>query len=148
MPVRVRNESNLRPAEARRLARSAKRMLRRLFPGARRELSMLLLEEEPMREMNLAYRGVDAPTDVLAFPLGGGEKGGEAAGDTLLGDVVLCVPLAGRQAAERGETLMEELEVLTAHGLLHLLGYDDLDDEAAERMRRAENRLLGRSIIG
>lgn len=125
-------------------------MARGLFPGDARELSLALLEEGPMRELNAGYRGVDAATDVLAFSQVEGEEAGAGRGRApeLLGDVVICVPVARRQAAERGETLMEELELLAAHGMLHLAGYDDDTPEAAGRMRAAEKAMLGRSIIG
>lgn len=111
-------------------------------------MSLLLVGEEAMAALNAAYRGVEAPTDVLAFSqLEGEQEAGAPDRPELLGDVVLCVPLAERQAAERGETVFEELELLAAHGMLHLAGYDDEEPEAADRMRAAENELLGRSII-
>ncbi len=124
-------------------------MLRRLFPSGRRELSLVLLDEAPMRELNARYRGVEDTTDVLAFSQLEGEEGQEEkeTEGRLLGDVVICVPVASGQAAERGETLQEELELLVAHGILHLAGYDDEDPQGAARMRAAENELLGRSIM-
>ncbi len=129
--------------------RSIKGMTRELLGRAGGELSVALVSEEEMRRLNSRYRGLDEPTDVLAFPMTeAGDTGrGRAETGEPLGDIAICVPVAERQAAARGETLTEELELLAAHGLLHLLGYDDADDEAAAAMREMESHLLGRSII-
>lgn len=64
-----------------------------------------------------------------------------------LGDVVICVPVAERQARERGLKVAEELELLGLHGLLHLLGHEDETEQGAAEMLRVENELLGRTII-
>jgi rRNA maturation RNase YbeY len=70
-------------------------------------------------------------------------------GALLLGDIVISVPTARRQAAERGHRLNVELEILLVHGLLHLLGYDhEHSSREAARMRRLEMKLLGRTMIG
>jgi len=92
-----------------------------------------------MRRLNREYRGKDRATDVLAFPLA--EGGRPVHG--LLGDVVICMPVAWRQARARGHSLARETTVLLVHGLLHLAGFDHERSEAeARRMRRMERRLL------
>ncbi len=81
---------------------------------------MLLVDDADMAELNRAYRGVRGPTDVLAFPMAEGRFGALAA--ELLGDVVISVETAARQAGPAG--LRGELSLLLTHGVLHLLGYD------------------------
>lgn len=108
-------------------------------------MSVALVDEETMKELNGRYRGVDAPTDVLAFNL---EDGGEAGDvDDVIGEVVICVPVAESQARERGASLEEELELLAAHGLLHIAGYTDDTESGAEEMDRAAGELVsGRPV--
>lgn len=89
--------------------------------------------------MNKIYRKKDRPTDVLAFAMREGDFGG-LAGDTL-GDVVISVPTARRQAEEAGKDVLEEVTMLAAHGLLHLLGWDH-DTPAKDRRMKAETERL------
>src|SRR5579864_3747386 len=86
------------------------------------EVSIVLTGDRQIRQLNKIYRRKDRPTDVLAFALREGEHG-DLAGP-LLGDVVMSVPTARRQAAAAGRELLEEITTLLAHGLLHLLGWD------------------------
>lgn len=103
----------------------------------RAEVTLLFCDVETMRALNRTYRSEDAPTDVLAFPQQGGP-----AGERLLGDVVVCVPVAQEQAERSGWGLEEELALLTIHGLLHLLGYDDTSPAQRRRMQRREDELF------
>lgn len=103
------------------------------------ELSVALVAEEAMAELNGRFRGRQGATDVLSFSLLEGE-GAEHRG-ALLGDVVLCVPVARRQAAEQGHPLDAELLRLLVHGVLHLLGYDHERDDEARVMEAEETRL-------
>ncbi len=80
---------------------------------------MLFCGDARMRRLNRDYRGKDRSTDVLAFP---------AAGGPLLGDIVVSVPYASRQARRRGEPASREIDRLLVHGFLHLLGYDHETD--------------------
>ncbi|MBU1672078.1 MAG: rRNA maturation RNase YbeY [Actinobacteria bacterium] len=137
-----------RPLVSRREASALRRTLRRaardLVPGDGYEVSIALVDEPEMARLNEMYRGDPVPTDVLSFPqLAPGEEAGPAQG--LLGDVVVCVPVAARQAGERGETLLQEMEVLAVHGLLHLLGYEDETPAGASEMATMENDILGRT---
>jgi probable rRNA maturation factor len=86
-----------------------------------------------MRRLNRSFRGKDRTTDVLSFPQGGG----------LVGDVVISLDTARRQARAGGWTLARELRQLVAHGILHCLGHDHEDERGARRMAAAERRLLG-----
>jgi probable rRNA maturation factor len=102
----------------------------RVLDEAASELSIALVDDEAMQELNATYRGKDRPTDVLAFA----QREGDDLGDSdLLGDVVISVPTAERQAAERGHSLEHELRELLVHGILHLLGYDHERSPAEER---------------
>ena len=140
MPVLVTTRDCRVPVLAARLARSGRRLLTAL---RRRdaELSVLLVSDRVMRQMNRDWRGRDRTTDVLSFAQ---HEGGGAAPRELLGDVVIAVPTAARQAEERGETLVVAAERLLIHGVLHLLGYDHERSQAeALRMQRRERRLAG-----
>jgi len=123
--------------------------LRALQTGAvGAELSVALCGDEYLRLLNAEWRGVDETTDVLSFPqLEPDEQHGGAVlipgGHALLGDVVVSVETAARQAALRGVTLEEEVQLLLVHGLLHLLGYDHEDGGLqAEEMAAEEARVL------
>jgi rRNA maturation RNase YbeY len=100
------------------------------------EVSVALLGDDQMRDLNLRYLGRDASTDVLAFALG--------EGDDLVGDVYIGYEQARRQAAELGVPLAEELARLAIHGTLHVLGHDHPEGRGRERsaMFRLQERLL------
>jgi probable rRNA maturation factor len=117
--------------------------LRRVLDGAaealrvRGEVSLVLAGDRLLRRLNRDYRGRDRSTDVLSFPGDGGEAG--------LGDVVISVETARRNARRLGRTLLQELDVLALHGFLHVLGHDhESDDGTMDRLeRRLRQRLLG-----
>ncbi len=104
-----------------------------------RELSIALVSDAVIHELNRNYRKKDKPTDVLAFAMSEGE-GGAMGG--ALGDVVLSIDTAKRQAKEHRHTLLEELTMLLAHGLLHLLGYDHRHDREERVMNAKAGRLV------
>lgn len=106
------------------------------------ELSILLTDDEEMHQLNKEYRGIDRPTDVLSFSQMEGEEF-VSEGDLIqLGDIVISVETAQRQADARGKSLEQELELLVAHGVLHLLGYDDQTDEDAQVMEDHQSAIL------
>ncbi len=126
------------PALARRLAGRARRMLDVLGLGSA-ELSLVLVSDRVMHDLNRDWRGKDRPTDVLAFAQS--EDG--PAPEGLLGDVVISVDTARRQAGSLGHSLVVEADRLLVHGLLHLLGYDHERSPAeARRMQRKERAVL------
>jgi len=138
MRVSVSMRGRRVPSLATRLGRVARRLLRRLDLGET-ELSILLVNDREMRALNRRYRGIDRPTDVLAFAQ---REGAGGTPDGLLGDVVISVDTATRQAREVGESLGREVDRLLIHGLLHLLGYDHERSAAeARRMQRRERML-------
>jgi len=146
---------------------SAERMLHALSLDER-ELSILLTDDPFIRTLNHEHRGKDKPTDVLAFPLHEPEPGGalpepHAKGarrstptgrrrrrppkprdpfELLLGDVIISLDTARRQASERGQPLMAEIRFLLAHGLLHLIGYDHQTDAEELAMNEMTRRLV------
>ena len=103
----------------------------------RGELSLVLAGDGLLRRLNRDYRGKDKPTDVLSFPGEGGEAG--------LGDIVISVATAERNARGLGRSLAQELDVLALHGFLHVMGYDhESDDGTMDRLEgRLRRRLLG-----
>ena len=106
------------------------------------EVSVLLIGDGGMRTLNRRYRGKDRTTDVLSFPLREGKF--SRVQPHLLGDIVISVPAAARQAKAAGETLLNEIDRLLVHGFLHLLGYDHERGEVeARRMEARERRLRG-----
>ncbi|MDE2127495.1 MAG: rRNA maturation RNase YbeY [Armatimonadetes bacterium] len=105
------------------------------------ELNVVLTSDRRVHALNLLYRGIDAPTDVLSFSQIEGETPIEV-DPNLLGDVVIAVPTAARQAAVRGGQLQAEVELLTAHGVLHLLGYEDDTERGVRRMWKKQREAL------
>ncbi len=135
LSVVLLNRQRLRRVSAprlRRVLRAAAAALR-----VRGELALVLAGDGLLRRLNRDYRGKDDPTDVLSFPGEGGEAG--------LGDIVISVAKAERNARGFGRTLAQELDVLALHGFLHVLGYDhETDDGAMDRLEsRLRRRLLG-----
>ena len=132
--VFVNRQRKRRVAKARflRLLREAARRLR--VSG---ELALVFAGDGVLKRLNGRYRGKDRPTDVLSFPGPGGAEG--------LGDVLISMPAAERNARRLSRTLAQELDVLALHGFLHLLGYDhETDDGTMDRLeRRLRLRLLG-----
>lgn len=104
------------------------------------ELSILLCDDETIRRLNRRYRKKDRPTDVLAFPMN--EGAGPSPHPGLLGDVVISLPTAARQAGERDRPIIEEVTFLLAHGLLHLVGYDHATPREEREMTRRTDALL------
>ena len=104
------------------------------------ELSLLVTDDAEMREINRDWRGQDKPTNVLSFP-GGDVAPGEPAGP-MLGDVVLAWQTVSTEAALERKRLEDHVTHLIIHGILHLFGYDHLDEDEADRMEDAERRAL------
>ena len=120
-----------------------KRAIEKTLAGEKRadaEVSVFLVGDSRIRTLNRQYRSVDSPTDVLAFAMGEGEFAGLH--PHILGDVVISVDTASRQAKKAGHRLQEELRLLGVHGTLHLLGYeDDTPSGSAGMLRRGRKYL-------
>ncbi len=124
-----------RPVDVPRLRRTLRLALRALGVWDH-ELSVTLVDDSAIRRLNARYRGVRRRTDVLAFPLGGPAP--------VLGEAIISVETARRQARAGGHTLGEELDLLGCHACLHLVGYDDREPLEARLMHTREMELLGR----
>ena len=111
----------------------------RALGHAKSDLSVGLVGDVEIRELNRDYRDKNRATDVLSFSLVEGEWSGFRG--TMLGDVVISIETAARQARARHRSLNEEVTRLLIHGILHLLGHDHEADEEARTMRAEERRL-------
>lgn len=113
--------------------------------GADGDLSILLTDDAQLRKLNREYLGVDAPTDVLSFPAG--ETDPET-GRRYLGDMLISIPRAIDQACAAGHTPEAEAQLLTVHGVLHLLGHDHAEAGEKARMWQAQAEVLTRLGLG
>ena len=134
-----------RPVAVREVRRRAERMLGTL--GLQdHELSVVLASDAVVRGLNREYRHIDRATDVLAFAM---REGADArVTPTLLGDVVISLDTAARQARARRVTLLDEVTVLLAHGLLHVVGFDHRDAREARRMKARTDLLCEAAKLG
>jgi len=104
-------------------------------------LTILLTDDDYIRQLNDQFRGEDHATDVLSFPAGEPMPGTEELAE-YLGDIAIAVPFARRQAAARGHDATAEMQLLAVHGVLHLLGYDHLDGNEKAAMWQAQADIL------
>jgi len=138
MPVSVRTRLRRTPLLVPTISHLIQRMLS-TTGESKAVLSVEFIGDRRMRRLNYQYRGIDMTTDVLAFAM----REGPGPPSLLLGDVVVSVPQAVRQAAEQGHSIRHELAALLIHGILHLLGYDhERGESEARRMRRKEHAVL------
>lgn len=114
------------------------------------EVSIALVDDGYIRDLNLRYRNIDQPTDVLSFAMSEStdeepalqEAEEEEFPEDILGDIIISMETAVRQAVEFGHSLEREVAYLTAHGMFHLLGYDHQDEDSRAVMREKEERVL------
>ncbi len=103
----------------------------------------MFTDDKFIKSLNNKYRGIDKPTDVLSFSLKeGAVKSPEVESDKLLGDIIISVETAQRQADTLNHSIEKELTVLLIHGLLHLTGYDHEKDKDYKTMREIESEIL------
>lgn len=113
--------------------------------GPNTEVDITIVDNEEIHQLNRDYRGVDRPTDVLSFALDEGDEEPEIIGDEaehLLGDIIISAPIAKAQGEEFGHGLNREMTYLAVHGILHLLGYDHMEEEDKKIMRKQEEEVL------
>jgi len=109
-----------------------------------REVSLLLTDDQEIQYLNRVYRGKDFPTDVLSFSMNEGLQNPSfenSIDEYLLGDIVISIETAQKNAESSGHSLLHELNILIIHGLLHLLGFDHNRDEDFTKMKKEENKL-------
>jgi rRNA maturation RNase YbeY len=117
-------------ASLRRAAEQALVTAKAATPAA---LSVVITDNQTVQRLNAQFRDIDAPTDVLSFPADPDPRTQEPGEPPYLGDILIALPIAEQQAQEAGHSAHEELQFLTVHGVLHLLGYDHMtSDEQAE----------------
>ena len=136
--IYYRNDIRRSGVDGRALVTTAQRLLEAL-DDTTAALSLSLVGDDAIRSLNRTYRGKDCATDVLSFPLDGDAASNSR--ERLLGDVVISVDTARRQAAQYGAPLQRELYRLLIHGLLHLKGHDHVQAAEGRAMRREERRL-------
>jgi probable rRNA maturation factor len=153
MSIEVLNESGA-DVDERALADVARHVLDRMGVSPQAELVISLRDVAEMERLHVQYMDEPGPTDVLAFPMDeldlrgsrGVPQGSTAEDDgdmpTVLGDVVLCPQVAERQAREAGHDVLDELQLLTTHGVLHLLGFDHGTPEEHREMFGLQDELL------
>lgn len=110
------------------------------------EIGLMFVDNEQIREMNKTYRDKDSATDVLSFPMYEADEAIDDEEEILLGDIVISLERAAEQAEEYGHSLEREIMYLLVHGLLHLAGYDHMEDDEKKEMRQREEELL--TVIG
>lgn len=106
------------------------------------ELHLHITDDESVRLLNRDYRGIDSPTDVLSFGYEADDFVLPPGERRQLGEVVIAYPYTERSAARQGHSVADELLLLTVHGTLHILGYDDEEEEAWARMKARQDALL------
>ena len=109
------------------------------------EAGLSFVGADQMAALNTEHRGINRPTDVLAFGVDDGHVPRADDEPRLVGDVVICPSVAASNAVARGKTVEDELALLVVHGTLHLLGYDHTDDVDAVAMEGRERELLARA---
>lgn len=149
MSIEIANESTAAVDEPALLA-VARHALDALGVNPMAELSLLVVDEPYMAELNQRWMDKEGPTDVLAFPMDdewtgsgrGPDRDAHVDSPALLGDVVLCPAVAERQAGAAGHSAADELHLLTVHGILHLLGHDHADPAEERVMFELQDRVL------
>jgi probable rRNA maturation factor len=141
--IEVLDESG-RDVDVRRLSTLARFVMDRMRVHALAELCIKAVDEQTIAELNAQWMEKEGPTDVLAFPMDELRPGlvGEEPEEGVLGDLVLCPVVAERQGETAGHGTVAELDLLTVHGILHLLGYDHAEPEEHREMFGLQDELL------
>ncbi len=143
MSVEVQNESGI-DLDVRRTQQLARFVMDRMRVHPQAELCVTAVDEETIAELNAKWMEKEGPTDVLAFPMDELRPGhvNEEPEEGVLGDLVLCPSVAEQQATTAGHAVQDELDLLTVHGILHLLGYDHGEPGEHREMFGLQARLL------
>ncbi len=137
LTIWLRNEQSVCPltfSVRRTIKKSARGAFRTLEKGGKRAVSILVCDNARIKELNAAWRNIDKETDVLSFPM---EDEGK-----MLGDIVLSLEKAYEQAEEYGHSAAREIGFLTVHSMLHLYGYDHIEEDDRVEMRKMEEQIL------
>lgn len=137
MKLDIQNLQNIAKINKDRIIECAGRVLNAMGESEA-ELSLVLVNDMYIRNLNWKYRRKDSATDVLAFPM----RDSRGLSGVILGDVVISVETTAREAKKRKKDLQDELDLYFVHGILHLLGYDDEKPRARKKMKDKEKELL------
>ncbi|MET0977967.1 MAG: rRNA maturation RNase YbeY [Paeniglutamicibacter terrestris] len=143
MSVEVNNESAI-AADLDRISALGRSILAAMFVHPETDVSIILLDEEPMSALHVEWMDLEGPTDVMSFPmdeLRPGTSGAPSAAG-MLGDIVICPQVATTQAAAGGHSVEDEILLLTTHGMLHLLGFDHEEPDEKDVMFALQRQLL------
>jgi len=143
MEILIKNQQKTIKINQRKIREIVKKALQSLKVDEKTEVSILFADDKFIRLLNNKYRGIDKSTDVLSFSLWEGSvKTPESESDKLLGDIIISVETAQRQADNLNHSMEKELTVLLIHGLLHLTGYAHEEDKDYKIMREKETEIL------
>ena len=143
MEILIKNQQKIKKVNQKKIERIIKKVLQNLKVDEETEISVLFTDDKFIRTLNNKYRGINTPTDVLSFSLQEGAiKSPEVESDKLLGDIIISVETAQRQADNLNHSMEKELTVLLIHGLLHLTGYDHEKGQDYRVMREKESEIL------
>ena len=143
MSIEVRNETKVE-IELTEFDELARYVFSQMGLSEATELTILFIDPEPMEELHMRWLDLPGPTDVMSFPMdelrpaGPGDQPVEGC----LGDIAVCPQVAAKQARDAGHSAVEEMLLLTVHGILHLLGYDHAEDDEREEMFALQKKLL------
>jgi probable rRNA maturation factor len=143
MSIEVLNESGV-PADPNTLSRLVRYVLDRMRVHPQAELCLRLVDPDTIATLNEKWMEKEGPTDVLAFPMDELRPGSDSEEfeDGVIGDIVLCPQVATEQAPANGQSAEQEIDLLTVHGILHLLGYDHAEPDERREMFALQARLL------
>ena len=143
MTIEVLDESGT-SVDVKQLASLSRFVMERMRVHPLAELCVKLVDVETMTELNVKWMEGDGPTDVLAFPMDELRPGkvNEEPEEGILGDIMVCPEIAATQATAAGHPVEAELELLTTHGILHLLGYDHAEPDEHKEMFGLQAQLL------
>jgi probable rRNA maturation factor len=143
MEVLIKNQQKIAKIHQRRIREIIKNIIQYLKVDEKTEISILFTDDKFIKSLNKKYRGINKSTDVLTFNLEEGDlKFPEVDKNKLLGDIVVSVETAQRQANNLNHNLEKELMILLIHGLLHLIGYDHEEARDNKIMQVKENEIL------
>lgn len=149
MSTEVNNETDVE-IDGTEFAELAHHVLTAMHVNPRAELSIIFVDPEPMAELHERWLDLPGPTDVMSFPmdeLRPGRDDAETPPGTL-GDIVLCPQVAAEQALAAGHSTVEEMLLLTTHGILHLLGFDHVEEKEKKEMFDLQRTLLITFLAG
>ncbi|UYG16175.1 rRNA maturation RNase YbeY [Brachybacterium huguangmaarense] len=143
MTIEVNNETTYRVDETE-FVELARYVFAAMHLHPSTELSIVFVDEDAMTRLHVEWMDEPGPTDVLSFPMDELRPGTEddETPEGMLGDIVLCPSVAAAQAASNGHSAVEEMLLLTTHGILHLLGYDHAEEEERRVMFDLQRKLL------